>query len=215
MKLVGSGQYDALRETVQLDRCELTSSDQFTLSTEGRIAQLFSRCEVDLKGRASYDLAKLLERIVPGTRRAHVRTRHAGVLAARPLVSAGQLRPCSAGGSGDHSPRPVATGVVWPGGLAVAVRGRVGHPDRPGTVERAARRGNAGNRRGRNAGQSGNAANGSPRVLEQRSTAPHGGSRASPDRCEHHARHVPGVAQVRHSSGGGRHACRRQVQSAA
>ena len=67
LKLVGSGQYDAVRETVQLDRCELTSSDQFTLSTEGRIAQLFSRCEVDLKGRASYDLAKLLERIVPGT----------------------------------------------------------------------------------------------------------------------------------------------------
>jgi hypothetical protein len=67
LKLVGSGQYDALRETVQLDRCELTSSDQFTLSTEGRIAQLFSRCEVDLKGRASYDLTKLLERLVPGT----------------------------------------------------------------------------------------------------------------------------------------------------
>jgi hypothetical protein len=67
LKLVGSGQYDSLQETVQLDRCELTSADQLTLSTEGRIAQLFSRCDVDLKGRATYDLAKLLERVVPGT----------------------------------------------------------------------------------------------------------------------------------------------------
>ena len=68
LKLVGSGQYDSLQETVQLDRCELTSADQLTLSTEGRIADLFSRCEVDLKGRATYDLARLLERIAPGTR---------------------------------------------------------------------------------------------------------------------------------------------------
>ncbi|MHB8863906.1 MAG: hypothetical protein ACYC6N_15995 [Pirellulaceae bacterium] len=68
LKFIGSGQYDAMHETVQLDRCDLTSADQFALSAQGRIARPFSECEVDLQGRATYDLAKLLERIGPGTR---------------------------------------------------------------------------------------------------------------------------------------------------
>jgi translocation and assembly module TamB len=68
LKLVGSGQYDGSREVAQLDRFDVTAADDLKLSTEGSITQPFSECDVDLKGRVTYDLAQLAERILPQSR---------------------------------------------------------------------------------------------------------------------------------------------------
>ena len=64
MQLTGTGSYDATRDVLQFERCELMAGDQLTISATGRVAEPAGRCDVDVQGRARYDLAKLLPRIV-------------------------------------------------------------------------------------------------------------------------------------------------------
>jgi hypothetical protein len=65
LKLVGSGEYVAARDTIQVDRFDVTTADQLGISAAGAIARPWSQCDVDVTGRVSYDLARLLERAWP------------------------------------------------------------------------------------------------------------------------------------------------------
>ncbi len=68
LKCTGAGQYDGPQGVIQLDRCDLVAPDVLTLSTAGRIAAPLTRCEVDLTGRVTYDLARLAARLLPQSR---------------------------------------------------------------------------------------------------------------------------------------------------
>jgi hypothetical protein len=65
LTLVGSGEYVAARDTIQVDRFEVTTTDHLGISAEGVIARPWSQCDVDVTGRVSYDLTRLLERVWP------------------------------------------------------------------------------------------------------------------------------------------------------
>ncbi len=56
----GSGRYAAGRQAIRLERLELRSSDQLQLWAKGDVIRPLQSCTVDVQGRVSYDLAKLI-----------------------------------------------------------------------------------------------------------------------------------------------------------
>lgn len=64
LKFTGTGLYDATQDVVQFERCEFVAGNHLAITAAGRVAQPIGRCDVDLQGRARYDLAQLLPRIV-------------------------------------------------------------------------------------------------------------------------------------------------------
>ena len=65
MKLVGSGQYNTASQTLSLDRFDLTSADKLSLSVQGSLVEPIGSCKLDIQGRVTYDLAKLLQQLAP------------------------------------------------------------------------------------------------------------------------------------------------------
>jgi translocation and assembly module TamB len=65
LKCLGSGSYDAAADTVVLDRLEVSAAEAVRIAAEGTIGQPLDRCLVDVKGRATYDLAQVMERLQP------------------------------------------------------------------------------------------------------------------------------------------------------
>lgn len=63
LKFAGSGSYDAEADRVSFDRVDLTAAEALRVTAEGTINQVLDRCWVDVKGRATYDLAKCMERV--------------------------------------------------------------------------------------------------------------------------------------------------------
>ncbi len=65
LKLSGSAQYDFSAQSVALERLDVTSDDRFGLSVRGTVVQPIGACTLDVQGQVTYDLAKLLQQVVP------------------------------------------------------------------------------------------------------------------------------------------------------